>query len=314
MVLIMSRWVCGNSSPREAEVSLTSITGIKNTSIQDWIEIDDTYLKKLALKRELFEKQRNATIQILPGCEEAAFESLYLLADYLPRRYPSMFRRGDKNTIQNIETKEIWDLNRDATTWERYHPLEVMSLLASEDFLILTTDPETGVSSLKAGAICFPAGWQIQERIGHSLWQIHAGKVPQYESKLAKSMDRFFVRMRVNSAISRFNYAIDDSDELFHPHSHHNLRAEKKVHLDDLHLRVERQFLQRLPKTRALLFSIRTYITPITQVTKDQEVAAALRTSVGSYTEDVAAYKNKPLWDSILRDHLEQILDERRAA
>ncbi|TIA46500.1 hypothetical protein D6C79_05153, partial [Aureobasidium pullulans] len=265
--------------------------GIKNTAIENWIEVDDTYLEKLTLKRELFEKHGDVTTQTLPGCEEAAFEGLHLLADYLPRRYPSMFRQSGENNIENMVTKETWDLARNASTWQRYHPLEVMGLLASEDFFLLQTDSQTGVSSLKAGAVCFPAGWKIQDRIGHSLWQIHAGKVPQYESKLAKSMDRFFVRMRVGSAITRFNYAIDDSNELFHPHSHHNLSAEKKVRLEDLHLRVERQFLQRLPKTRALLFSIRTYITPITEVTKDKEVAAALRNSVASYTDDVAKYK-----------------------
>lgn len=279
----------------------------------------------MALKRELFEKQRDIVTQVLPGCEEVAFESLYLLAEYLPRRYPTMFQWTEKRTLENLVTKETWDLSRNAPTWDRYHPLEVMSLLAPEDFVIMQTNPATGVSSLKAGAVCFPgksvedikittsnfdaAGWRMKDRIGHSLWQIHAGKVPQYETKLAKSMDRFFVRMQVGSAITRFNYAIDDSDELYHPHSHHNLVADKTVHLEDLHLRVERQFLQRLPKTRALLFSIRTYITPITEVTKDKAVAAALRTSVGSFTEDVAGYKNKALWNSVLCDHLEQVLE-----
>ena len=123
-------------------------------------------------------------------------------------------------------------------------------------------------------------------------------------------MDRFFVRLRVGGAIQRFNYAIDDSAELFHPHSHHNLALDKKVKLEDLHLRVERQVLQRLPKTRALLFSIRTYVTPITEVTKDKKVARALRTSVGSYGEDVAKYKNKPLWDTVMKEHLDEILAE----
>lgn len=236
-----------------------------------------------------------------------------------------MFQWSGKQTLENLVTREKWNLARNAPTWNRYHPLELMSLLAPEDFVIMQTDPATGVSSLKAGAICFPgksiadkrltmpdfnaAGWRMKDRIGHSLWQIHAGKVPQYETKLAKSMDRFFVRMQVGSAITRFNYAIDDSDELFHPHSHHNLNPDKKVNLDDLHLRVERQFLQRLPKTRALLFSIRTYVTPITEVTKDKEVAVALRTSVESFTEDVAGYKNKALWNSVLREHLEQVLE-----
>jgi hypothetical protein len=136
--------------------------------------------------------------------------------------------------------------------------------------------------------------------------------VPQYETKLAKSMDKFFLKLRVGGMISRFNFAIDDSDELFHRHSHHNLTAEQlgnKPKLEDLHLRVERQVLQRLPKTRALLFTIRTYVTPITEVTKDRQIARALRTSVGSFGADVAKYKNKSLWEGTLEQHLAEILD-----
>jgi hypothetical protein len=128
-------------------------------------------------------------------------------------------------------------------------------------------------------------------------------------------MDRFFQNMRVDGSIQRFNFAIDDSDELFHPHSHHNLTAEqagKDPALADLHLRVERQVLQRLPKSRALLFTIRTYVTPITKVTTDREVAEGLRTSVGSYSPDVAKYKNKPLWEKVVEAHLKQVLGDDR--
>lgn len=131
-----------------------------------------------------------------------------------------------------------------------------------------------------------------------------------YEEKLALSMDRFFQKMRVDSPVMRFNYAIDNSSELFHIHSHHNLKPEEQdpVDLDGLFLRVERQYLQRLPKTRGIIFSIRTYITPIREVTKDKEVARALRTSVNSYGPELSAYKNKPLWENVLAEHLDEIL------
>lgn len=137
--------------------------------------------------------------------------------------------------------------------------------------------------------------------------------MPQYERNLSKSMDRFFLRLRVDSPIMRFNYAIDNSPELFHIHSHHNLRCEdlaKPLSLDDLHLRVERQFLQRLPRSRAVIFSIRTYVTPIVEVTRDKEIARALQTSVNSFTDDVAVYKNKSLWKDILDEHLREVLGD----
>lgn len=123
-------------------------------------------------------------------------------------------------------------------------------------------------------------------------------------------MDRFFQKLRVDSPIQRFNYAIDDSDELFHRHSHHNLGSaaqhEHTININDLHLRVERQVLMRLPKTRDLLFSIRTYITPIIEVVEDRERAQALWTSVTSYSDDVASYKNRDLWLSTLEAYLKE--------
>lgn len=133
-----------------------------------------------------------------------------------------------------------------------------------------------------------------------------------YEQKLSKSMDRFFLRLRADKPYMRFNYAIDNDPELFHIHSHHNLTAESSSHpltLDELFLRVERQFLQRLPRSRAIAFSIRTYVTPIRMVTKDKAIAKALKTSVGSYSPQVSAYKNKPLWGDILAAHLEELLE-----
>ena len=62
--------------------------------------------------------------------------------------------------------------------------------------------------------------------------------------------------------------------------------------------------LQRLPRTRALVFSIRTYVTPIVEATKDREVAEALRTSMSSFRPDVAKYKKKSPWDGVLEAHL----------
>lgn len=124
------------------------------------------------------------------------------------------------------------------------------------------------------------------------------------------------MNLRTGSQIQRFNFAIDDSDELFHRHSHHNLsleQLEKQPKLEDLHLRVERQVLQRLPRTRALLFTIRTYVTPITEVTRDHAVAKALRTNVDSFGEDLAVYKNMSLWNEILQKHIKEVLGEEDA-
>lgn len=324
----------GTSYPPSDRAELTYHLGLKNATIENWIEIDDTYLDKYTLKKQLYTEHRNEVLAVLPGCDDASFEALNLLTQVLIRRYPTIFRFLDPDHLENLVTGDVWDLRPESSIWEKHHPLEVMGLLASDDFFLLYNDPSSGETKLKAGGACFPgmmipypstsfieqtlssykAGFKVEERIGLSLWEIHAGKVPQYESKLAKSMDRFFMRLKVGSVISRFNYAIDNSSELFLRNPHHNLTPEQLLGdppmLEDLHLRVERQVLQRLPKTRALLFSIRTYVTPITKVTEDKEVARALRISVGSYTEDLDKYKNKVLWDATLQKHIAHVLGE----
>lgn len=71
---------------------------------------------------------------VLPGCDDGLFEGLELLKETLIRQYPSMFRLREEHTIENLVTGDVWDLRRDASTWEKHHPLEVMSLLATEFF------------------------------------------------------------------------------------------------------------------------------------------------------------------------------------
>jgi hypothetical protein len=112
-------------------------------------------MERYEMKRDLLENHREDVMQIQDGVEEAAFEALELLINVLPKRYPTMFKKIDETTIQNLVTSDTWDTARGASTWEKYHPLQVMSLLATEDFFIMQTDAE-GWSSLRAGVVCFP--------------------------------------------------------------------------------------------------------------------------------------------------------------
>lgn len=130
--------------------------GLKNLDLRNWIELDETYLIKYHLKKHLFLEHRKEVLQVLPGCEEGLFEALALLVDFLIKRYPMMFSLVDEHTIENLVTGDIWDIDPNAATWEKYHPLEVMGLLATDDFFILQTDPYTSITTLRAGGVCFP--------------------------------------------------------------------------------------------------------------------------------------------------------------
>ena len=118
--------------------------------------MDKTYLDKYKLKKRLYTEHRDEVLAVQPGCDEGLFEALELLKETLIRRYPSMFRLREEHTIENLVTGDVWDLRPGAPTWEKHHPLEVMGLLATDDFFVLYNDAETGQTTLRGGGACFP--------------------------------------------------------------------------------------------------------------------------------------------------------------
>jgi len=65
-------------------------------------------------------------------------------------------------------------------------------------------------------------------------------------------------------------------------------------------LRIERQTLRRLPKTGAIVFTIRVYLTPLEELVKEPDVPGRLASAIRSWPEDVARYKARPVYESIL--------------
>ena len=121
-------------------------------------------------------------------------------------------------------------------------------------------------------------------------------------------MDRFFAKMSGKDSVQRFNYAIDKSAELWHTQSHHHLEHDPDLRVEDLYVRVERQVLRRLPLSRAMIFSIRTYVTPLVKITQNSTVAHALRVDIDTYPAEVASYKNKQVWARLVAEHLDEVL------
>lgn len=56
----------------------------------------------------------------------------------------------------------------------------------------------------------------------------------------------------------------------------------------DIRFRTERQSLRRLPRSGAILFTIRTYLDPIVQLAKEPGVPGRLASGIRSWPEDVA--------------------------
>ncbi len=260
--------------------------GLKALDLEDWIEIDDGFAGQLAERRALLEERRDQVCLALPESLIGQAEVLALLLDHLPARFPETYRRSAE-AIENLVTGERFAL--DLPAW-RHAPLELAGRLVQEDLCLLRRS-ERGYR-LIAGVLCFPSHWRLADKLGRPLDLIHA-PVPGFAGQLAATVDRFFDNLQVERPVWRANWSLVDTPELFLPPEHRLQR--KRVAAEhageQVWLRVERQTLRRLPRTRDVLFTIRTYVEPLASVIDTPATARALAARLTELPDAMAAYK-----------------------
>lgn len=156
------------------------------------------------------------------------------------------------------------------------------------DVLLLSADA-AGEFRLRGGALCFPTGWALEEKLGHTMDEIH-GVVPGLNPALGATIRQFLARLKPGVAYHRDNWGLAASDEL----NLHPVRAiaapEPPVALDRLWLRVEHQALIALPQTRGIVFGIRIALHRLDEVAHSV-AAPGLRRALATLSPELACYK-----------------------
>lgn len=192
--------------------------GIRNLDWNDWIELDNEFLKFHDRKVERLAERGDKLVATFPDAFDAAIELLEEFRNWLPARYPSLFRRTNVG-IDNLVTGESFNIVERPL---KKDPMEIAALLLQDDLAIMMPG-EDGQYYLKAGCIllagnlfffCYKISgeadcvgfWRLSDKLGMPLSEIHtSGDVPQFREKLQASMERFFVRMKVDKPIARNN-------------------------------------------------------------------------------------------------------------
>ena len=138
-----------------------------------------------------------------------------------------------------------------------------------------------------AGHLCFASGWSLADKIGKTMAQIHA-PVPGFAEHVGKPADLLLKRLRANRPVVRINGAIQATHQLNLAPA---LAAQWQAARADVTpqnagdlcvLRLERQTLSRLPRCGGALFTIHTYLHPISEVAaapmRARRMASVLRT------------------------------------
>lgn len=272
--------------------------GLNALDLEAWIEIDDRYDVEIVQRDHLMRERTAEVHAMLPIGEAGAAETLSLLLEHLPRRFPDRFdtpgrevvrRRGDGRRFAPGDAP----------------PLLTAGALVQEDLCVMHRGPDG--YELAAAILCFPSHWRLADKLGRPMRQIHE-PVPGFGEQLADPADRFFATIQPDRPVWRANWSIARDPELYKPGPHGPappLDAENAG--ARLWLRVERQTLRRLPRSGDVLFTIRTYLRRIDEVAGEPDLARDLAARLRELPDAMARYKALPP----IRDALLAWLDRR---
>jgi dimethylamine monooxygenase subunit A len=165
------------------------------------------------------------------------------------------------------------------------HPLDAAGRAVQEDLCILVE--RSGVHVLVAGSVCFPSYWRLGDKVGRTMAEVHA-PVPHYATELEARVERLLGRLRPGRAVWRRNWSIHDDPEYHLPSAG---APRPVVAPSELWLRSERQTLSRLPRSGAILFTIRTQQVPLGVLADRPDIADRMAAAIAAWSSELAGYK-----------------------
>ncbi|KAI1494716.1 alpha-1,2-mannosyltransferase [Biscogniauxia mediterranea] len=293
--------------------------GLRSLKLDDWIELDNQFPRYHADKTQRIAEKGSKLCGTAPEAYPAAVELLEELTEYLPARYPSLFKRTEVG-LDNLWSGESFDIVRRPLAED---PMQTCARLVQDDLAIMVERAD-GQYYLLAGCIVLPGFWRMQDKFGMPLSEIHtSGSVPQYKEKLEKGMMNLFRRLKPEEIVSRHNYfmqvddglpwstSIGDEDDPDRERTWDT--AEKDRAIEHHYYRSERQSLRRLPRTGGIVFTIRTYFHPIKEIAEEDYVPGRLASAVRSWGADVSKYKGKEKYGDVLLEFLDKKHEEQVA-
>lgn len=234
------------------------LPGILPLDMADWLRVDDAYAAQMALRGRLLAERAAEVVGETPQAAAAVAELYDFVLDRLPEgfdRAGDVVTRPDGVRVPLDSGRKLWTLGH----------------LVQEDLCLMEEDG-AGEHLLSAAVLCFPAGWTLAEKLGRPMMRIHL-PVAKYTEDVGKRVQRLMDAVRVETPLWRAN-AHHSRAPLFNP-----LREDAPKDMveqgDMPFIRSERQCLIRLPQSRAVLFSIHTYLVARRDLTEAQAKALA---------------------------------------
>lgn len=273
------------------------ISGPTNSPFEFPIDIDEHYVAEMR-DRALVLKEDPRRCQSLPHMITAEWDVLELLMETMARSYPEHFRltqNGDNwhwvNEPLEIDQHFIFG---DASTLP-YSPLEYITRQCQGDFAVL--DQRLDNLWMDAGMITAQADWSLDFDVGMNFIEWH-GPVP-----LARDMGiferalKFLLNLQQGKPVRRLNWTmtinsrLDTSPENYDKWGIDRATVTPQNVGNKVHLRVELQAMWRLPRSNAILFSIRAYLIKMDELVTVPKWGRRFHRVLRSLRPELAEYK-----------------------
>jgi dimethylamine monooxygenase subunit A len=231
-------------APWMAEHTLR-LPGTTPIGLDDWLQRDDAYAAQMAYRDQLIATRAAEVHALLAGAEAAAEELLGTVLAHLAGvsgyvRESAAMRRPD-GALVPLDGP----------------PLIAAGRLVQEDLCLLEKPDGAGEHVLTGAILCFPSNWTLSQKIGRSLSRIHLPVAP-YDENIARRVQRMFDTIRPEAPVMRSNLLLYSRPDLHNPR--HEFARHAPAPGAAEFVRVERQTILRLPVSRAVVFSIHTYM------------------------------------------------------
>jgi len=242
--------------------------------------VDDHLQRYLQEKTRLIDTMRKQVFCEEADTASAQTEVLDLLVDHLPVRFPDIYQvEGSRMNI--FGDKRSVDLSD-----ENVPALIRAAMMVQEDLVIMRRD-DSGWR-LIAGCVCFPTSWNLREKFGKPLQNVHA-PVPQFGpgSRNAHMIERIFDNLKTDQPVKRMNWSIYSDDLLFHGEraQEHLIKSTKAMSVANSFFRVELQTLTKLETSGDVLFTIRIHVDPMSVLRSLRDRTAICHQLVASLEE-----------------------------
>lgn len=282
-------------------------------SVYDYfLDIDEHYLSEMA-ERDIVLKENPMRCLAMDHMDLACWDFIERAMECLSTDYSEHFslsKDGDnwhwENKLLGISDDFVFG---DSSTLS-LPPMEYIGRQVQGDIAIL--DQRDNDLFMDAGIITCPADWSLAFDMGMSFSEWH-GPVPMaHQAGVFERALKYLTAVPIGKPVRRLNWTLtinarmDTSPETYPYWGKDRTTITPENIAEKVHLRVEVQVLDRMPRSNALLFSIRTYLISLEDLVTNPAWAKRMHRTMKTLPEALIDYKGLTNYHPLLVEYLSQ--------